>query len=40
MADSNSTTGSLGRSPNGRDTGQNGIDFWFSLRLTPGAPNM
>ena len=38
-ADSNSTTGSLGRFPDGQDTGQNGVDFRFSPKLTPGAPN-
>lgn len=38
-ADSNSSTGSIGRSPNGQDTGQNGADFKFSATLTPGSPN-
>jgi hypothetical protein len=38
-ADSNSVTGSLSRSPNGQDTGQNGADFRFSPVLTPGGPN-
>jgi hypothetical protein len=38
-ADSNSSTGSIGRSPNGQDTGQNGADFKFNATLTPGAPN-
>lgn len=39
-SDSNSTTGAIRRSPNGRDTGQNGADFIFSPVLTPGAPNV
>ncbi len=38
-ADSNTVAGSLGRFPNGQDTGQNGVDFKFSPKLTPGAPN-
>ncbi len=38
-ADSNSVTGSLSRSPNGQDTGQNGVDFRFVSALTPGGPN-
>jgi hypothetical protein len=38
-ADSNTVTGSLGRSPNGADTGQNSADFKFINTLTPGAPN-
>lgn len=38
-ADSNSTTGSIGRHPNGQDTGQNSADFRFSTTPTPGAPN-
>jgi hypothetical protein len=38
-ADSNTAVGSLGRLPDGQDTGQNGVDFRFSPRLTPGAPN-
>ncbi len=38
-ADSNTMTGSIGRFPNGQDTGQNGIDFRFSPHLTPGLPN-
>jgi hypothetical protein len=38
-ADSNTVTGSLGRSPNGVDTGQNSVDFRFINTLTPGAPN-
>ena len=38
-ADSNTTTGSIGRFPNGQDTGQNGIDFRFSPQITPGLPN-
>ena len=37
--DSNSTTGSLARAPNGRDTGQNGADFRFVAALSPGGPN-
>jgi hypothetical protein len=39
-ADSNSVSGSLGRLPDGQDTGQNGADVRFSPKLTPGAPNM
>jgi len=38
-ADSNTTVGSLSRSPNGLDTGQNGVDFRFCPVLTPGGPN-
>jgi hypothetical protein len=38
-ADSNSIHGSLARSPNGQDTGQNGADFKFIGTPTPGAPN-
>jgi hypothetical protein len=38
-ADSNTVVGSLGRFPDGQDTGQNGADFRFSPRVTPGAPN-
>lgn len=38
-ADSNSLAGSLSRSPDGQDTGQNGADFRFSATPTPGAPN-
>jgi hypothetical protein len=38
-ADSNSTTGSLSRIPNGQDTGGNGADFKLTPTLTPGAPN-
>jgi hypothetical protein len=38
-ADSNSVAGSLSRSPNGQDTGQNGVDFRFTAAMTPGAPN-
>ena len=38
-ADSNTVTGSLSRSPNGQDTGQNGVDFRFCPVLTPGGPN-
>ena len=38
-ADSNSLVGSISRSPNGQDTGQNGVDFKFTPTLTPGAPN-
>jgi hypothetical protein len=38
-ADSNSVTGSLSRSPNGQDTGQNSVDFRFVPALTPGGPN-
>lgn len=38
-ADSNSAPGSIGRSPNGKDTGQNGLDFRFSPVPTPGLPN-
>ncbi len=38
-ADSNSVVGSIARSPNGQDTGQNGVDFKFSATLTPGGPN-
>ena len=38
-ADSNSTHGSIGRVPNGQDTGQNGLDFRFIPVPTPGLPN-
>jgi hypothetical protein len=38
-ADSNTVIGSLARSPNGQDTGQNGTDFKFSPVMTPGGPN-
>ena len=38
-SDSNTVAGSLGRSPNGADTGQNGVDFKFIGTPTPGAPN-
>jgi hypothetical protein len=38
-SDSNSVPGSLGRLPNGLDTGQNGADFHFSPMVTPGLPN-
>ena len=38
-ADSNSVQGSIGRSPNGVDTGQNGADFKFISAPTPGTPN-
>ena len=38
-ADSNSVPGSIGRSPNGVDTGQNGADFKFISTLTPGTAN-
>jgi hypothetical protein len=38
-ADSNSAPGSIGRSPNGQDTGQNALDFRFSSQITPGLPN-
>lgn len=38
-ADSNSLVGSIARSPNGQDTGQNGVDFKFVQTLTPGGPN-
>ena len=38
-ADNNSAVGSLSRTPNGQDTGQNGADFKFTPTLTPGAPN-
>jgi hypothetical protein len=38
-ADSNTTVGSLSRSPNGLDTGQNGVDFRFCPVTTPGGPN-
>jgi hypothetical protein len=39
-ADNNTVGGSIGRVPNGVDTGQNGTDFRFSAAMTPGAPNM
>jgi hypothetical protein len=39
-ADSNAATGSLGRFPDGQDTGQNGVDFRFGPLVTPGGPNM
>jgi hypothetical protein len=39
-ADSNTTLGSLARVPDGQDTGQNGVDFMFTAKPTPGAPNM
>jgi hypothetical protein len=38
-ADSNSTTGSIGRDLAGTDTGQNGADFRFNPVPTPGAAN-
>jgi hypothetical protein len=38
-ADSNSLVGSISRSPDGQDTGQNSADFKFTPTLTPGAPN-
>lgn len=38
-ADSNSAPGSIGRFPDGQDTGQNGMDFHFSPVATPGLPN-
>ena len=38
-ADSNTITGSIGRNPLSRDTGQNGADFTFNPVPTPGAPN-
>ncbi len=38
-ADSNSAPGSLGRLPNGQDTGQNALDFKFSPAPSPGLPN-
>jgi hypothetical protein len=38
-SDSNSVVGSIGRSPNGTDTGQNNVDFKLNAALTPGAPN-
>jgi hypothetical protein len=38
-SDSNSAVGSVGRSPDGQDTNQNGTDFRFSPTLTPGAQN-
>ncbi len=37
--DSNSFVGSIGRSPNGVDTGHNNTDFRFNTALTPGGPN-
>ena len=39
-ADSNAVTGSIGRIPDGTDSGQNGADFKMRPTLTPGAPNM
>ena len=39
-ADSNAVTGSIGRYPNGVDSGQNGADFKLCPTITPGAPNM
>jgi hypothetical protein len=39
-ADSNTVTGSIGRHPDGVDSGQNGADFKLRPTLTPGAPNM
>jgi hypothetical protein len=38
-ADSSSAPGSIGRSPDGIDTGSNGTDFVFSSTPTPGSPN-
>ena len=38
-ADSNSLVGSIARSANGQDTGQNSVDFRFCPTLTPGTPN-
>lgn len=38
--DSNSLVGSISRSPNGQDTGQNGTDLRFTPTLTPGTPNL
>jgi hypothetical protein len=38
-ADSNSVPGSIGRSPTGVDTGQNGVDFKFISTPTPGTAN-
>lgn len=34
------TSQSIGRSPNGRDTNNNAMDFRLSMTPTPGAPNM
>ncbi len=39
-ADSNSLVGSISRSPNGQDTGQNGTDLRFTPTFTPGTPNL
>jgi large repetitive protein len=38
-ADSNAVPGSLSRSPDATDTGENGADFKFTPSMTPGAGN-
>jgi large repetitive protein len=40
VADSNTVTGSLGRSPNGSDTDDSATDWTFSTTVTPGAANV
>jgi hypothetical protein len=40
VADSNTFTGSLGRSPNGSDTDDSATDWTFSTTVTPGAANV
>ena len=40
VADSNTVTGSLGRSPNGSDTDDSATDWAFSTTVTPGAANV
>jgi hypothetical protein len=40
VADSNTVTGSLGRSPNGSDTDDAATDWAFSATATPGAANV
>ena len=38
-ADTGTAAGSIARSPDAQDSGQNGADFRFSPTLTPGGPN-
>ena len=39
VADSNTAAGSLGRIPNGSDTGDAATDWAFTTTVTPGAAN-
>jgi hypothetical protein len=38
-ADSNTVAGSIGRTPNATDTGNNNLDLKWNAALSPGAPN-